>query len=145
VSEQPGEMTSNGSPATLGSAVAEAIVRIRRLWPKIDTAPVIAEYRRVLTDLRDHRIVDDTVTQVIDNWTQGANPPPPGEFATRGATLINRNDWRNHTSSDKGLRWVQAEPDHRDPPGTIRWIVIQPNGQRVPAGARSADDIGAGR
>jgi hypothetical protein len=145
VSEQPGVMTSNGAPATLGSAVAEAIVRIRRLWPRnLDTPDALAEYRRVLTELKDRDVVEKTVTAVIDTWTNGY-APPPGMFATKGSEFMAMKDWRHHTSSDKGLRWVQAEPDHRDPPGTIRWIIIQPNGQRVPGGARSVDDMGEGR
>jgi hypothetical protein len=130
VSEQPGVMTSNGAPATLGSAVAEAIVRLRRLWPRNP-------------ELKDRDVIEKTVTAVIDTWTNGY-APPPGMFATKGAEFMAMKDWRHHTSSDKGLRWVQAEPDHRDPPGTIRWIIIQPNGQRVPAGARSVDDMERG-
>jgi hypothetical protein len=145
VSEQPRVVPINDKVATLGAAVAEAIVRLRRLWPRnLDTPEAIAEYRRVLTELKDTAIVEKTVTAVIDEWTNGY-APPPGLFVAKGGEFLATKDWRRHTSSDKGLRWVEAEPDHRDPPGTIRWIVIQPNGQRVPAGARSADDIGAGR
>lgn len=32
--------------------------------------------------------------------------------------------------------FVQAHPDHRDPPGTIRWVVVQPDGKCVPPGGR---------
>lgn len=139
--EQPGNMRSDGAPATAGSVVAEAIVRLRRLWPRIDTPEVLAEYRRILTELKDPDIINRTVTAVIDSWTQGGLAPPPGMFATRGAELTARRDWRRHTSSDRGLRFLEAAPDPRDPPGTIRWIIVQPDGQRIPAGARAADDM----
>lgn len=48
---------------------------------------------------------------------------------------------RVDASIEQGIRYIEAAPDHRDPPGTIRWIIVQPDGQRIPAGARAADDM----
>lgn len=44
-----------------------------------------------------------------------------------------------------GIRYVRAAPDPRDPPGTIRYVVIQPDGTRRPRNARTVDDQAAGR
>lgn len=38
----------------------------------------------------------------------------------------------------RGVRYVQAAPHPYDPPGTIRWVVVQPDGSNVPEGARKA-------
>ena len=132
------------APETLGTVVATCITRLRGMWPDIDTPGLIAEYRHVLTAIGDIDLVKQTFRDVIDTWKQALRPPP-GVFASRGAELQARRDWRGHTSSDKGLRFLQAAPDHRDPPGTIRWIVVQPDGTRIPAGVRSIDDMGGGR
>lgn len=40
----------------------------------------------------------------------------------------------------KELRFVEAVPDHRDPPGTVRFVVIQPDEERRPKGARVAGE-----
>lgn len=41
-----------------------------------------------------------------------------------------------------GVNFIQSVPDPRDPPGTIRWIAVQPDGRRIPEGAVGVDDLG---
>jgi hypothetical protein len=44
-----------------------------------------------------------------------------------------------------GIRYIHAAPDHRDPQGTVRYVVIHPNGRRIPQHARTIDDLQEGR
>jgi hypothetical protein len=42
-----------------------------------------------------------------------------------------------------GVRYIRAAPDYRDPPGTIRYAIVHPDGRRNPARAHTTDDQGA--
>jgi len=54
------------------------------------------------------------------------DPPDPSQLAPAPTSFAGYG----------GLRFIQAHPDHRDPPGTIRWCVQQPDGRIRPVGAR---------
>ena len=98
---------------------------LRRLW------------RRTLRDVSPmtlSKAMDRVVLSHEDRY-----PPPVGTVAaaareidarTRGAVLRDR----------AGVRFLEAAPDHRDPPGTVSWIVVQPDGRRIPANARAAGE-----
>jgi hypothetical protein len=52
--------------------------------------------------------------------------------------------WRKRVQADRNagpltFHLGPAQPD--DPPGTVRYIVEQPDGRRIPAGVRSADEL----
>lgn len=38
------------------------------------------------------------------------------------------------------VAFVQGHPERDDPPGTVRWVAIQPDGKRVPSTARLAGE-----
>lgn len=48
---------------------------------------------------------------------------------------------RVDASIEQGIRYIEAAPDHRDPPGTIRYVVIHPTGRRIPEHARLAGEV----
>lgn len=54
-----------------------------------------------------------------------------------------RRNWGDRTAARREGKPVHhvAAPDHRDPPGTVRYVVEQPDGSRIPAGGRTADDL----
>jgi len=137
-------MTTEPQERGIGPAVETALRRLRTVWGRhLDTPDILAEYRRVLTNLTLPSIVEKTVTDVIDTHTSGGYPPTPGYIAERGAAHQNRHNWRHQTSDQRGLTWLQAAPHPHDPPGTVRWIVVQPDGRRIPPGARAVDDMAA--
>lgn len=63
----------------------------------------------------------------VHDWATTPQHLPPGTDITPRYAI-----WQG---PDKPA-FVQAHPDPRDPPGTIRWIVVQPDGRCVPPGGR---------
>lgn len=160
---------------SIGRAVGENIVRLRRIWPKIDGPDLIGEYRRVLGKAPDAQTVGAVVEAVIDATTD-RYPPPPGVFAKAigeanararresPASRPNHAAWVDESAlidalqflegctnetdrayaerqiksirgrlADRGaaaesrvkVRFRRAPHHPADPPGTVRWAVLQ--------------------
>lgn len=124
-------------PQTVGQAVEDGLRRMKVVWQAQTWEPeLIAEYRRVLRNMGDARTVEAVVAQVVDS-TEERFPPPPGVLVRLAREHANAHD--NPRSGRP--TFVEAAPDPRDPPGTVRYVVIQPDGRRVPAGASTVDDL----
>lgn len=74
------QVEQQGDDLSIGRAVGENIIRLRRIWPKIDGPDLIGEYRRVLGKAADAEMVSSVVEGVIDS-TSDRTPPVPGVFA----------------------------------------------------------------
>lgn len=68
----------------------------------------------------------------LREWAEQQQPLPPGTHDVPPRFSV----WQG---PDKAA-FVQAAPDPQDPPGTIRWVAIQPDGTRQPRGARIAGE-----
>lgn len=79
----------------------------------------------------------------ITSWTF-ADPQDQAAVEAQITSLRRRLDDHGASVDEQmrtGHRFVQAVPDHRDPPSTVRWVVIQPDGTRTPRGARLAGEV----
>lgn len=63
-------------------------------------------------------------------WIEAQIASIRGRLPHRGANV--------DQADRRGLRHVEAAPDHRDPPNTLRFVVLDRDGERRPKGARIA-------
>lgn len=91
---------------------------------------------RPITDQRHGQTDEPFPRRLVDRRelaAEAAIPPPlPEGDAVPPRPVV----WQG---PDKPA-FVQGHPEHDDPPGTIRWVAIQPDGKRVPATARLAGE-----
>lgn len=105
----------------IGRAVGENIVRLRRIWPKIDGPDLIGEYRRVLGKAPDAETVARVVEGIIDSTTERF-PPPPGVFAKAiseanarramsSRPRVNYGRWVDESALRDALAYLETCPD----------------------------------
>lgn len=121
---------------SLGQAVERQLSRLKASFPAHRWTPEsLAEYRRVMTMLGDGLVVERAVTQAIDS-TDDRYPPAVARIVAMGREIAPR---RKAEASKP--QFVEAAPHPFDPPGTVRWVAIQPDGSRVPKGARISGEM----
>jgi len=94
----------------------------------------------------DEAALLDTIA-AFDNpyWQDAASQAELQEQVDRIRLRLPDHGARVDARIAEGIRYVQAAPDHRDPVGTVRYVVIHPNGHRIPTNGRTVEDQAAGR
>lgn len=123
--------------AEIDAAVAAGMRRMRAAWPAGSwSSDAAREYVRVLSGARARHHIGTAITQLIDEH-EDRFPPTVAKVAQALRAVAGKDP---KPKQDSGVRFVLAAPDGRDRPGTERWIVIQPDGRRIPEGSVTMDE-----
>ncbi len=101
------------------------------------------EYERLRID--EAALLDAIAAFDSPHWQDTASQTELQEQVDRIRLRLPDHGTRIDERIAAGIRYVQAAPDPRDPPDTIRYVVIHPNGHRIPEHARTVEDQAAGR
>lgn len=127
---------------TQSAALRQAVASVQSAFPSGGgdwSRKRFEEWVKAVEDL-DAESVHSAARSLIREWAdEHGRAPQPGHLRSRALGHMRRLQL-DGTRAANGCRFVEAHPDPRDPAGTVRYIVIQPDGSRIPAGARIAGE-----